>query len=113
MHADGVEVLPAPAVESHHLPLRHGRREVGAELIAERPVLAPVGDERQRSQDPGPVLPARVVVAVHARQDLVRVVQLHLQNAFREKRCHTTEINVAASTDHVIMSCLQSWQDDG
>jgi hypothetical protein len=43
----------------------------------------------------------------------VRVVQLHLQNAFREKRCHTTEINVAASTDHVIMSCLQSWQDDG
>lgn len=78
VHADGVQVLPAPAVETHHLPLRRRRREVGAELVAERPVLAPVGEERQRPQDPGPVLPVRVVVAVHARQHLVREVQLDL-----------------------------------
>jgi hypothetical protein len=38
----------------------------------------PVGDERQRPQDPGLALPTRVVVAVHARQHLVQEVQLHL-----------------------------------
>jgi hypothetical protein len=74
VHVDGIQVLAATAVEPHHLALRRCRREVDVKLIAERPILAPIGDERQRPQDSGIALPARAVVAVHARQHLVREV---------------------------------------
>jgi hypothetical protein len=79
VHPDGVQVEAAPAVEAHHLPLRRGGGEVGADLVAERAVPPPAADQGERTQHPGPFLDARVVVPVDAGQDLVRVVQLDLQ----------------------------------
>lgn len=85
VHANGVQVQAAPAMEPDHLPFRRRRAEVGSDLLAERPVLPPVADESDRPQHSGPFILAGVVVAAYAVQDLVWVVQLDLHRHFGEQ----------------------------
>ena len=73
VHPNGVQVLPAPAMEPDHLTFRRRRREVRPDLLAERPLLPSVALEGDRSQNSRPFLPVGVVVAVYACQDLNRV----------------------------------------
>jgi hypothetical protein len=87
VHTDGIQVLPAPAMEPDHLPLGRRRREEAACFITKRTVLAPVGDEREGPQDTGPFPSVSVVVAVDACQHLVGVVKFNLKIHSKYVKC--------------------------
>lgn len=112
MHPNGVQVLPAPAMEAHNLPFRLRRREVCPELLSEWPVLPSVADEGDRPQNPGPFLPVGVVVAVYACQDLVWVVQFNLQVHLERGYCLTCHRRMM-NRSYIVVVCFMNfipWQ---